>query len=89
MLENRNHDKYPKVVNPVLIQTWQHNGELKLLVAMETHDIHVRMYIYIAVRVNNLKAKTHVWFRNFNSVSENVSSELAETRTRTVRQYHC
>jgi hypothetical protein len=29
----------------LLIETWQNNGELKLLEAMETHDIHVIMFI--------------------------------------------
>jgi hypothetical protein len=45
MLESRNHVKYPKLGNPLLIQTWRHNGELKLLEAVESHDIQVIMYI--------------------------------------------
>jgi hypothetical protein len=46
MPESRNHVKYPKLGNPVLIETWQHNGELKLLEAMETHDIYVIIYMF-------------------------------------------
>jgi hypothetical protein len=45
MLESRNHVNYPKLGNPVLILTCQHNGEVKLLEAMETHDMHVIMHI--------------------------------------------
>jgi hypothetical protein len=36
MLDSRNHVKHPKLGNLVLIYTWRHNGELKLLEAMET-----------------------------------------------------
>jgi hypothetical protein len=39
MLEIHNRVKYPKLGNPLLIWTWQ------LLEAMETHDIHVILYI--------------------------------------------
>jgi hypothetical protein len=84
MLENSNHTKYSKLGNPVLIKTWQHNGELKLLEATETHDIHVN-----CVHINNVQVKTHVWFRNLSSVSENITSELAETHTLTGKQRCC
>jgi hypothetical protein len=33
--------------------------------------------------------RTHVWFRNLSSVSENIASELAETHALTVRQHSC
>jgi hypothetical protein len=45
MLKSRNYVKYPKLGNPALIWTWQHNEELKLLEAMETHNIRIIMYI--------------------------------------------
>jgi hypothetical protein len=36
-----------------------------------------------------MQVKTHVRFRNLNSVSENITSELAEKHTLTVKQHGC
>jgi hypothetical protein len=49
MLEGRNHVKYPKLGNPVLIWTWQHNGEVKLSEGMKTRDIYCDMYAWVDV----------------------------------------
>jgi hypothetical protein len=45
MVESRNYVKYPKLGNPLLIETWKNNGKFKLLEAMKTQDIYVIMYI--------------------------------------------
>jgi hypothetical protein len=46
MLESRIHVKYPKLGNPVLIWTWQHNGEVKLSEGMKTRDIYTYIYCH-------------------------------------------
>jgi hypothetical protein len=36
-----------------------------------------------------VQSKSDAWFRNLSSVSENVTSKLAETHTEAVRQHSC
>jgi hypothetical protein len=36
-----------------------------------------------------MQVKIHVWFRNLSSLSENITSEMAETHKLTARQHGC